>query len=143
MIERELTPHPDEQRSYSELRSEFRSASLANLRSQYSGHHPLGWLMIGDSATARDKYTAEQWLYEMDRHLCDPVSQYFGLDIVPASFGVRLERWAQESMDEITFPAGTEGTYEHDGPACCDLGGMTDEQLCDYVDQAIKESDRG
>jgi hypothetical protein len=143
MLEHELTPHPDEQRNLAELRSEFRAAALSHLRDQYSGHHPLGWMMTGDPARARDRYYAELWSFEMLHHLDDPVTQDFGLGDVPSSLSSKVERYAKESLMEATFPADTAGTYDHDAPACCDVGEMTDEELCDYVTASIEESARG
>jgi hypothetical protein len=143
MPELEITPHPDEQRSLAELRSEFRSESLANLRSQYAGKHELGWNIIGDPETSRSHFTPEQWAYEMDRHLLSPVSQDFGLNDVPSATSVKLEKQAQAALshDEVTWSDDTEGVVEHDAPACCEVGQMTDEQLCEYVDRSIKESE--
>jgi len=139
-----VTPHADEQRSLAELRSEFRSEALSNLRAQYAGRHPIGWQMIGDPATARDHYSAEQWAMELDCHLLAPVEQDFGLSIVPDSVSVRMEKEAIAALehDSVTWADGTEGVVDHDAPACCDVGRMTDEELCDYVDEAIKESGR-
>jgi hypothetical protein len=145
MTELELVPHPDEQRNLAELRSEFRSDALVNLRSQYAGHHPIGWNMVGDSATARDRYSPEQWAMEMDRHLCDPVTQDFGLGAVPPAISARLEKQAAAALahDSVTWAEGTEGTRDHDAPACADVTTMSDDELCAYVDRSIKESSNG
>jgi hypothetical protein len=135
-----IIPHPDEERPLHELRSEFRADNLARIRSEFRGQHPLGWNMIGDPATARDKYTAEEWAAEMDLHLCALVTQDFSLSTVPSSLGVRVEKLAQESIthDLVSHPGGV----EHDAPAC-DLASMTDDQVCAYVDAAIHATEEG
>ena len=144
MLEREIIPHPDEQRTYAELREQFRAAASAHLRDQCAGYHPLGWWMIGDPSTARDRYDAESWAMEMDRRLLDPVTQDFGLDAVPTSMGAKLQNQAVAAMahDDVTWPEGTEGTADADAPPCADVTTMTDDELAQYVDRSIKESAR-
>jgi hypothetical protein len=145
MAELEIIPHPDEQRTYAELREEFRAANLQRIRSEFCGQHPLGWNMIGDPSTARDRYTAEQWAMEMLDRLDDPCRQDFGLTSNHANrLGARLEKQAQAALDHdsVTWPEGTDGTADADAPACCDVGAMTDEELCDYIDTAIQGSKR-
>jgi hypothetical protein len=141
MTELELIPHPDEQRSLAELRSEFRASALANLRAQYTSHHELGWSMTGDPAASRPRYSAEQWAYEMDRHLLDPVTQDFGLGAAH-QWSSRLEKEAVAALehDSVTWADGTEGVVDHDAPACADVTTMSDDDLCEYVDYAVKES---
>lgn len=136
----DVTPHPDEQRTYAELREEFRAASLAFVRTNYAGHHPIGWQMIGDYSMARDVFNAEDWCREMLSHLDAPVKQDFGLGNVPLAWSIRLEKQAQAAAahDSVTWDEGV----DQDAPPC-DLAGMTDDDLCDYVDRSIKESARG
>jgi hypothetical protein len=145
MPEHELIPHPDSQRSYAALRAEFRASALAALRDQYAGHHPVGWLMIGDSAHARDRYDAESWSFEMLHRLDEPVTQDFGLDSVPAAVSVKLEEQAQAAAlhESVTWDDSVSGVCDHDAPPCQDVHTMTDVQLCDYIDAAIKESENG
>jgi len=148
MTELKVVPHPDEQRSLAELRSEFRASALANLRAQYTSRHQVGWNIIGDPATARPRYSAEQWAMEMDRHLLDPVTQDFGLGAAdPYSYPTfywaqKLEKQAQAALehDSVTWADGTEGVVDHDAPACADVTTMSDDDLCEYVDYAVKES---
>ena len=144
MPELEITPHPDEQRSLAELRSEFRSAALSSLRSQYTSHHQLGWSMTGDPATARTRYTPEQWAMELDRYLLSPVTQDFGLGEARHAWSARLEKEAIAALehDRVTWADGTEGVVDHDAPACADVTTMTDDALIAYVDYAVKESER-
>jgi hypothetical protein len=144
MTELEIIPHPDEQRSLSELRSEFRDQALANLRDQYAGYHPCGWAMIGDPARARDKYSAEEWSFEMLHHLDDPVTQDFGLGAAHR-WSSRLEKEAQAAIahDSVTWDDSVAGVADADAPACADVTTMTDDELADYVDLSIRESERG
>jgi hypothetical protein len=145
MTELEIIPHPDEQRSLAELRSEFRDQALANLRDQYAGYHPCGWAMIGDPARARDKYSAESWSFEMLHRLDDPVTQDFGLTEARHTWSTRLEKEAQAALahDSVTWDDSVAGVADSDALACADVTHMTDEELCEYVDAAIKESARG
>jgi hypothetical protein len=142
---RELIPHPDEQRSLAELRSEFRLDALDNLRSQYVGHHPIGWAMIGDPSRARDKYTAEEWSFEMLHRLDDPVTQDFGLTEARYTWSSRLEKEAQAALahDSVTWDDSVAGVADADAPPCADVTTMTDDDLCEYVDRSIRESERG
>lgn len=137
-------PHPDEQRTYAALRSEFRALALARIRDSYTGSHPLGWAMTGDPLYARDRYTAEEWSYILDRRLCDPVTQDFGLDAAPSTLGDELEELAQRAVlhDSVTWDDSVHGVTDHDAPPCAPVNTMTDDDICDYVDHAIKESDR-
>lgn len=150
MTRLEIVPHPEEQRSYAELREEFRADALANLRSKYEGQHPLGWNMVGDHA--RDHFSQEYapgqtspWALEMLRWLDEPVSQDFGLGAVPFTESVKIEEQAQRALlhEQVTWEEGTEGTVDHDAPACAPVETMSDEELADYVDRSIKESERG
>ena len=145
MPELEIIPHPDEQRSYAELRAEFRAAALSNIRSQFGGRHPLGWDMAGNPEYARDRYTASEWCYQMCRHLDEAIEQNFGLDLVPDSLWSKLCKLAKESLhhESATWNDSTEGVIDHDAPACSDVGAMTDNQISDYVESSIRESERG
>jgi len=182
MPELELTPHPDAERSHAELRSEFRASALANLRSQYAGHHPVGWQMIGDTSTSRDKYGPSDWGYEMLCRLDGHVTQDFGLqpgkhyyqcskcsfrsnatnDSVPSCtyhgdtmaleftddmmrLSVRLENLAKESVlhESATWDDSVAGVTDHDSPACAPVESMTDDEICDYVNKSIEDSERG
>ena len=144
MPELELIPHPDAERTYAELRSEFRADNLHRVRSLYAGHHPVGWAMIGDPTTARDKYMADDWAYEMLCRLDGHVAQDFGLRNVPFAMAVRVERLAQESLHHsaATWDDGA-GVTDHDAPACAPVESMSDDDLAGYCDRSIKESERG
>ena len=142
-----VTPHPERQRSYAELRSEFRAQRLEDLRSQMSKHQ-LGWGVVGDPEKSRVHYTAEQWCREMLLRLDDPVTQDFGLGDLSIDdvnlLGALLESLAQESeeFERVTWPPGTEGTVDHDAPALEQpVAAMSDEALCDYVEMSIIESE--
>jgi len=145
MPELELTPHPDEQRSLAELRSEFRAQHLADLRSQYAGYHPVGWAMIGDPEMSRSQFTAHEWSEQMLRWLDAPCTQDFGLPAVPAATVDRLYKLAEESLlhESATWDSSVDGVTDHDAPPCADVLTMTDEQLCTYIDQAIEASANG
>jgi hypothetical protein len=140
MLEHELTPHPDEQRSYAELRSEFRATHLADLRSQMQPHSH-GLMRIGDLLPSSPPERSRA----LDGALCDPVRQDFGLDSVPTRFGPELESLAQKALlhESVTWDDSVSGVTDHDAPPCPDVTSMTDDDLCDYVDYAIKESSRG
>src|ERR1700691_6388173 len=116
-----MTPHADEQRSLSELRSEFRADALANLRAQYAGVHQLGWQIIGDPATSRGRYSAAQWAMELDRHLLSPVTQDFGLGAAHR-WSARLEKEAiaAREHDRGDRSDGGEPCVDHGAPACAD-----------------------
>jgi len=141
-----VTPHPDEERSYAELRSEFRAASLAFLRASYADYrHQLGWDVIGDPATARAHYSAEQWRDQMLLRMDAPVEQDFGLTEAQHTWSARLEKEAQAALahEQVTWDDSTAGVVDHDAPPCADVTTMSDDDLCDYVDRSIKESERG
>jgi hypothetical protein len=80
----------------------------------------------------------------MDRHLLDPVTQDFGLGAAAHTWSSRLEKEAIAALehDSVTWADGTEGVVDHDAPACADVTTMTDDDLCEYVDFAVKESER-
>ena len=139
-----VTPHPEEDVSPAILREQFREDHRLNLRSQMS-KHPLGWGVIGDTETARDKFSGEGWAREILRCLDSPVSQDFGLDNVPFTVSIRLEEQAQRSIlhESVTWDDETEGVVDHDAPECQDVREMTDDELADYVDRSIRESARG
>ena len=141
MLEREITPHPEEQRSYAELRDEFRQTALVNLRGQFNSHHELGWSMIGDPARSRARYSPEEWVKEMLLRLDEPVTQEFGLDDIPFTVSVKLEQQAQAAMlhESATWSDEVSGVVDHDAPAC-DLAAMSDDQVCDYIADAIERS---
>lgn len=133
----EIVPHPDEQRTYAELREEFRSDNLERIRGEFLGKHPVGWNMVGDPTTARDRYNAVSWCRGMLARLDAPVIQDFGLGSVPGIFSMRLEKQAQAAVahDSVTWDEGE----DQDSPAC-DLENMTDEEIAEYVDRSIRES---
>lgn len=133
------TPHPDEQRSYAELRKEFRLTHRQSLIDQMSTH-PLGWGIIGDPLRARDRYTAEEWAIELDHHLLTPVIQDFSLDRVPVEMWDRLAKLAHNSLlhESVTWDDEVEGVVDHDAPPCPPVDTLTDEQLCQYVEDSIK-----
>jgi hypothetical protein len=139
MLEHELTPHPDEQRTYAELRSEFRAAHLADLRLEMHPHSH-GLMRIGDllPSSPIDRVRA------LDSAMSAPVRQDFGLDSAPAKLGSDLESLAQKSLlhESVTWDDSVSGVTDHDAPPCPDVTTMTDDQLCDYVYYSIKESDR-
>ena len=140
---RELTPHPEEQRSLAELRSEFRTTNLVRLRNLYEGQHPLGWDMVGDPYYARDRYDAAAWAHEMLVRLDAPCSQDFGLGDVPTKLSIQLEELAERSLlhESVTWDSDVEGVVDHDAPPCGPVAGMSDDELCDYVTNAIELSD--
>jgi|ERR1700733_7715324 len=145
MTELEIIPHPDEQRTYAELRSEFRAATLAFIRANYAGYHPLGFAMIGDPTRARDHYSAEEWSFEMLHRLDSPVTQDFGLTEARFTWSTRLEKEAQAALahDSVTWDDSVAGVADADAPPCADVTTMTDDDLCEYVDRSIRESERG
>jgi hypothetical protein len=139
MLEHELTPHPDEQRTYAELRSEFRATHLSSLRLEMHSHSH-GLMRIGDLLPSDPLARA----LALDSAMCAPVRQDFGLDFAPAKLGSDLESLAQKSLlhESVTWDDSVSGVTDHDAPPCPDVTSMTDDDLCDYVDYAIKESDR-
>lgn len=141
---REIQPHPEEQRSYAELREEFRAEHTSNLRAQMSSHH-RGWCVIGDPESSRVHFTASQWARELDKHLCEPVTQDFGLNSVPQAMWEWLEDLASKSLlhDSVTWEDSVEGVVDHDASPCPPVESMTDYEICEYVDRSIKESKRG
>jgi hypothetical protein len=144
MPELEIIPHPEQQRTFFELREEFRTENQKRIH-QLLKSHPIGWGVIGDSEKARDRYTADAWAQEMLARLDTPVQQDFGLGDAPFTLSVRLERLANESMvhEMTTWDDSVEGVVDHDAPACADVMAMSDEELCDYVDRSIRESECG
>jgi hypothetical protein len=140
----EIIPHPEQQRTYFELREEFRRDNQERIHSQLKSH-PVGWGVLGDSELARDRYSAGDWAKSLLAHLDAPVVQDFGLRDVPFTESVRIEKLAKESLlhDSVTWEDGTEGVVDHDAPPCEDVTTMTDERLFEYVDRSIEESRRG
>ncbi len=138
---REIQPHPEEQRSYAELRAEFRASALANLRAQMK-RHPSGYLYIGEDRIRRD-FTAAEWAQVMLRHLDASVTQDFGLLDAPSKLEAELADLAEKSLlhESVTWDDSVAGVTDHDAPPCSDVSTMSDDQLCDYVDSAIKESE--
>lgn len=140
----EPTPHPEEQRSLSELRAEFRAANRERLHDQMLSH-PIGWGVIGDPRYARSLYTPEQWAIVMFNHMDSPVTQDFGLDCVPMALWLRLEKQAIDTLHHtaVTWDDSIAGVCDHEAPPCPPVSTMTDEELCDYIDSAIKDSENG
>ena|SRR6202140_4142333 len=139
-----VTPHPDEQRTYAELREEFRAANRERIHDNLLTH-PLGWGVLGDPSKSRVRFTAEEWSLQMLFHLDAPVTQDFGLGDVPAKFIARIEAQVRAALehDSVTWDDSVPGVVDHDAPPCCDVGAMSDDELCDYIDTAIKESAHG
>lgn len=135
-----IVPHPEEQRTYAELRTEFRADNLERIRSEFAGQHPVGWNMIGDPTTARDGYSASQWRDEMLKRMDEPVIQDFGLSEVPLSVWIKMADQAvnAEYHDSVTWEEG-----EDQDASPCDLSSMSEDEICDYVDREIRESARG
>ena len=129
----------EEQRTYAELREEFRAENLVRIHSRLK-QHPLGWGVLSD-LPARDKYASEAWAVEMLRHLDQPVILDFGLGSVPFTESLKLEELAQKALlhDSATWEEGTAGVRDLDAPAC-DLDSMTEDEVCDYVNTAIEVS---
>ena|ERR1700685_1915174 len=143
---REITPHPEQQRTYAELRSEFRTENQNRIHSQLMSH-PVGWGVLGDSSLAWDRYSHQsigqepsEWASEMLSRLDAPVVQDFGLGDVPFTASLAIEKLAQAALlhDSVTWEDGP-GVTDSDAPAC-DLQGMTEDELCDYVERSIQES---
>lgn len=134
-----IIPHPDEESPLAQLRSEFRASNRERIHDALLTH-PCGWGVLGDPSKSRACFSAEEWSFEMLFHLDDAVTQDFGLSAVPSALGARIEKLAGDSVyhDLVSHPGGV----EHDS-APCDIAAMTDDEICDYVDQSIKESDRG
>lgn len=135
---RELAPHPEEQRSYAELREEFRAAHLIDLRSQMS-KHPIGWGVIGEPGRSRAHYDSESWAREMLRHLDTPVNQTFALDRVPESVWKQMAEQAEKSLlhESVTWSDDVGGVVDHDAAPCAPIESMTEEEICNYVEAAI------
>ena len=134
----------EEKLSLAALRSQFRAVHLESLRDRIQSHL-LGWGVIGDTMCARSHYDAEQWALEMLHHLDDPVTQSFGLDTVPREIGTRLEDQARAALehDSVTWDDSVDGVVDHDAAPCAPVETMTDDELCDYIDDSIKESENG
>ena len=68
--------------------------------------------------------------------------QDFGLADVPMALSEKVEDLAQKALlhDDVTWEDSVDGVTDHDAPACPDVLRMSDEDLCSYVDAAIKGS---
>jgi len=139
---KDILPHPEQQRSYAELREEFRAEALSNLKKQMTCHH-LNWSVIGDPEKSRAKFTAYDWTLEMLKHLDDPCSQSFNLNSVPDKLWSRLSRYASESLlhESATWDDSVAGVTDHDAPPMPDPFEMSDDEICDYVEKVVKEGD--
>ena len=87
---REISPHPEQQRTYAELREEFRAENQKRIHSQLMTH-PVGWGVLSD-LPARDRYSKEDWRDDMLRRLDAPVSLDFGLSDVPFASSIAIEK---------------------------------------------------
>lgn len=128
-------PHPEEDRSYFDLRAQFREEALNSLRAR-----------LRKTAVIRDaKGNIIATFSRLDeKHTMDEMydhPQSFGLESVPANLTERLYDKADESQtfEAMLLPEG-EG-YEHDGPAILQpIEDYTENELIAYVDRAIAAS---
>lgn len=142
---KEIQPHPEIERSYYELREEFRAQALENLRNRFNARHVQGWNSIVERPS-RQMYTARGWALEMVRRLGEcsggVSSLDFGLARCPNGLGEKIEALAEKAdlHETVTWAADVEGVIDHDAPFLSDLESMTDDEICDYVDRAIERS---
>lgn len=149
---REIEPHFNEERSYHELREEFRAQNLQRIRSLLKDYHivskdgkQVALKMMGEPLALQGGTTPAKRAELLDKALCEPVSQDFGLAEVPDSLWQQVEKLAEESMlsTSVTWEEGTEGTVDHEGPPMeKPIHEMSEPELIAYVDDAIEESKR-
>lgn len=136
-----IEPHPEEERSLHELRSEFRADNLARIQSQLVDYRVgnVQMKMLGVPLAMQGGTTPATRARLLDRALCEPVTQNFGLGDVPSELADRVSRLAEESLthDLVSHPSGV----EHDAPAAAiPVEEMTEQEQMDYVDLAVEES---
>lgn len=130
-----LQIHHEQQRSYSELRTEFREEALNSLRVRLRKTAIIRDSkgdVIGSYSMLDEKHTME----EMYDH-----PQNFGLESVPSTLTERLYDKADETetFEAISLPAG-EGTDHDAAPLLQPIEMYTDIELINYVDSAIAAS---
>lgn len=136
----EREQHPEQERSFHELRAEFRAANLARIRSLLT---PLRrevagkvWCMM----TTSDAHPmpSQQVIEAMAQSIADPsrcpVLRTFDLDRVPEVLRHRLHQKAEESLtfDTVSVPGGV----DHDGPP---LHSLTEQSILDYMEAMTRE----
>lgn len=140
-----LEPHPESERSYAELRSEFRAENLQRIRSLLKDYRVNGVNMklLGEPLAALGGTTPEKRAKLLLEALDSPVEQDFNLGSVPVEFIQRLGDLVAEcdEFEQVTWPDGM-GAVDHDAPpAPIPVEMMTDAEQCEYVDRAIKSSE--
>jgi hypothetical protein len=124
--------HAVEDRSYFELREEFRRANHERILAMLSEKEiPVGPL--------RYRYKTDSQTHLMEE-MYGP--QDFGLESVPKHLIERLYEKAEEiETFEAMIAPENEGA-DWDGPAASPIQGMTETEQIAYVDQAIAASKR-
>jgi hypothetical protein len=138
-----ITPHPEQERSYAEMRDEYRAQNLQRIRGLLKDYRLNGVKMklMGRPLDLQGEARSKALLAALD----EPVTQDFGLGDVPMELSVKLEDLAQESVahDSVTWDDSVEGVVDHDAPEILiPVEKMTDEELLLYVDTAIENSRR-
>jgi hypothetical protein len=138
---KELQPHPEVERSYAELREEFRATHLADLRSQFADHkYARRWNWIKELG---ERYPSPvDWALEMLKRLDAPVKLDFGLSETPESLGEKLNKQAIAALEheQVTWDDSVEGVVDHDAAPMPDHRTLTDDEICDYVEREIERS---
>lgn len=133
-----ITPHPYEEKSYYELREQFRAENLARVRSKITEYIiPRGdYEAITPFKIMPDRHTMEAHKVSSDGKVTLIETDLF--PPLPANLLEQASELAEESLvfDAVDIPGGV----DHDGPACPKLDSMTDAEICEYVATTIERS---
>lgn len=135
---REITPHPEMQRSFQELRQEFREENLKRVRGMISS---LAVSISGRIHKTRF-FTDNRKLSELSQQMIEamassisnpsrcPIKQTFGLSEVPRYLSEKLRDKARESetFDSVSIPGGV----DHDGPP---LESLDEPSILSYMEK--------
>jgi hypothetical protein len=145
-----LVPHPHEEKSYYELREQFRAENQARIQRMLRDHEvrrynektgewdivvKTGFKVMGDTLGFSPEERGAAMLTDLNTR---PVDQLFGLDMVPDYLIDKVEELSAETevFDKVNIPGGV----EHDAPACPPVETMTEQEICEYVDRAVEDS---
>lgn len=143
-----LQIHHEEQKSYFEMREQFREEHNRDLKSRL---RPLivkrrnprtgEWEMVDTGYLTDGSVHVPDFTFSDDGRITYDGTQTFGLDAVPFNLTEKLFAKAEESgtFEAMSLPEG-EG-FEHDGPVLLQpIEHYTEVELIQYVDRAIEAS---
>ena len=142
-----IQPHPEAERSYYDLREQFRADNVSRIRALLNDYRVNGVKMklMGTPLALQGGTTPEKRAELLLAALDAPVTQDFGLADVPADIRKQLDDLLGEceTFERVTWDDSVAGVVEHDGPAVpIEVEMMTEAEQITYVDHAIEASRR-